>query len=462
MKVKSLVTTAILSGVCTVLLAGCNKTNSEEDYLRAAFKPLAEKAEMQFEITTTDELGTSNPYEKEVSLTYQYEPRQNMLKGLIDGEDHMVYSTGGVYYTYTPDGYVKDTYTDDELYAYISKIKGYMVYDNFSNVVKEGTSEVDGVVCYRYYVKDLNDYMFGMNNYDDMEKTVYIRTDTNSVYYIELRYMVNQDGKRYGDFNDGYIRVKYFDETNIVVPGQISNAIEKENYDGSGTGLVDMSDLSDETVNSLRSGYYLEDGTYLASEPMLTCDWELRDENGNILKKYTYSSDSLIDMTTGEVTNEYSKVSETQAMYDAIGMTTNAQYRNYLDLGVDVPNTTLVKLKDMMKDSTQELVLDYYTAEDLFKTGYDFENPKWRDFEEYYNNKTVSEILDDAKRYNELTDDEKAIMFYTIDFNNGYVEEIDGGLRTMEKLALEYAGINAAEKDNIEKAYLERMKGNAE
>ena len=444
---------SLMAGLVLTMLTGCNTEDNKSTVFENAFKGLNEKAEMQFTCSSFDEIGTSNPNVNEVSFTYQYEPRQDMLNGKINDEDHMVYQTGGVYYTLTDAGYVKDTVTDDALRDYYLKAKSYMTYDNFKECVLEGNSEVDGIVCYRYFGTDENDYYFPtLEDYWKVEETVYVRNDTNSVYYIELRYMEDTDGQRQANFNDVYIKIKFFDETNIVVPDSIENSISRDEYEGSQTGLVDMDNLEETKVDDLREGYYLEDGTYSANKPMPTMSFEQRDASGNVIAKYDYASDIYTDFITNENIENYSKVAN--VIPDVTGnegaTVSYGSLPNYMNIdGVtDIGSCTLVYLRDKLKNPREDVIKDYYLASDFVYSA-DDGNPKWINFAEYINNKTVNEILEDARNWNNLTEEEKGILILTVDCLNGYVENIDGGNRDIKSIVLTLAGIGKTDAQII-------------
>lgn len=461
MKRASKVLIGMIIGTILWALCGCENgkdTVSDADIFASAFKNLSNAQEMSYIRTAKDEMGNKSPncFTSEINCTYQYTPNETLLEGYIDDEQHIVYTTGSAVYTLKGDTYVKDIKTDDALNNAVNTAKTYaMTPSHFVTCELEGNSEVDGIMCQRYHGTNGADSFF-TDEYHFMEQTVYVRTDTNTVYYIEIVYTEDESSFSYCGLNPLVVKMKFFDETNIVVPSAIENAVTEEEYtETTTTGVVDMETVDEETEQSLKAGYYLSDGTYSTS-PRFDMDFEEIDGNGKLKGTYESATDTYTD-ADGNVTEEYHVVyyrsigldDETIALMDETDVQgTELTIPNYLEAVGEkgISNKTLVELQNAIRDKTMERP-DYYDIYNIMvvSPSMTLSEEQIGAIEEYANSKKVKDILADAQNYADLTDDEKAVMFLVAEGLNGYVEVIDGSYRDIYGLVIAYAGIEKNE-----------------
>lgn len=454
------VTALALSVAMITAMSACGKqdgTSGGNDVLMNAFATLSSKAEMSFIQTTTDDMGTRNEGIKEISFVYQQKDGETMLNGDMDGVQHLVYITGNAYYTLQTDGtsYVKDIASSDTLRDYYNFAKSYVQYSNFEGIGLVGNSNVDNILCQRYNRTIDNNGYFKFSDYETVEQTVYVRTDENTVFFIEEKY-TDADGT----YNPVTLQYKYFDDTNIVVPNAIANAMSQEEYVDTTTGLVVIDDLETTVQERLTEGYYYADGMY-GEVPVYSQSWEYKSSTGEVMFYYDFDTDTYTSNLTGEVITEYSKQALAELGED---FETDDNYElglpNYLTYGgEDIKNKTLPQLYTALLNQNEQSVAEYY---DINHITYNDPNYTWSEeqvkaVEEYANTKTVKDILADAENWTNLDDDTKAMLIITARGLNGCVENVNGSYRDLWSLVCAYANIDGEVANMIEQEYEYRV-----
>ena len=431
----------ILIGAMLWALCGCEKNTDTTDTFGTAFNGISTIPEMTFVKTTKDDMGVSNPNVEEVNFTYQYTSDETMLEGYKGDVQHIVYTTGTAYYTLQDDTWVKDISTTDELKEYANFARNYLNPANFQNLELEGNSNVDGIVCQRYHGTGSNDRYFGLTDYDDLEKTVYVRTDTNTVYYIELKFTENPEtSSMVLNCNPCYIKYKFFGETTIVTPTAIANAISQEEYLEGTTGIVDVDNLDTETKQNLVAGYFLADGTYSNVEPAPVISWEQHNDNGEVIATYDVDADVYTNLETGEVVADYSSDfrESREEPTQVLGIP------NFLSLISEetIKSKTLPYLWNAVTNGNENTISEYYTADMVLQGSIAIGDDKKALLEAYVNNKSIKDILADAQNWQSLDDDTKASMLWTVEKLNGYVEMINGQYYDLQSIVFSYANIS--------------------
>jgi len=447
------------TGLCVAMIAtvvGCGKqqsTSGGKDALMNAFIGLNNKAEISFVQTSMDDMETHNAEVAEISFVYQSKGGETMLNGEYDGEHHLVYSVGTSYFTLQADGkqYVRDITATDDLRTYSTWAKGYVAFENFSNIALEGNSNVDNILCQRYHGTSENNGFFKFAGYETIEQTVYVRTDTNSVYYIEEKY-VDADSL----VNPVIVQFKYFDDTNIVCPSAIANAMTQDEYVDTTTGLVVMDDLETTVQERLEEGYYYADGMY-AESPTYTQSWEYRNSTSEVMFFYDFDTDTYTNNLTGEVIKEYSEQVLGELGEDfEIDDSYEIGLPNYLTYGgSDIKNKTLPQLYTALLNQNEQSVAEYYDINHIIYNdpNYTWSEEQIKAVEEYANTKTIKDILADAENWANLDDDTKAILVIVVRGLNGCVENINGSYRDLWSLVSAYANIDGDVANNLENAY---------
>lgn len=336
---KKIMIAAIAAATGLMLLGGCGKSAEPAvSYIDEASFDGVTGTQDGYELTVEVRKNSAVSSEDAVSFITSRLGDEVLYYGTASGGEYWRKESAGDTVTYLNDGFYDKVCTKDEydlpFKAYADAAEEFFTYENLKNAVETGngsikikkiaknwSSKTGRTVWTLPEEKEVNCKIFSLDttglisiwdtsgSYDKMTTTCYLDENKKLVYAVNVLMDTNESGN-----NKTITLSKNGSEIKIDDFGMEYVSLKEYGLKRQGLAVAEGGKTTQEIVNvsnedienQTADGYYYADGSYSVSNPDYSKSWVRKIDKVEV-EKYDFETDTYTNLTTGEITAEYTK-----------------------------------------------------------------------------------------------------------------------------------------------------------